>query len=116
MTTSLAFVAAGGALGSVARYLVSHLAAHPWGTLGVNVAGSFLIGIAFVVLGGRGPAHLFLVTGLLGGFTTFSAFSLDTLRLVEEGRFAVAGGYVLASVMLSLAACMVGLAMTRAVP
>jgi CrcB protein len=95
--------------------LVSHLVAHPWGTFSVNVAGSFLIGIAFVALAGRGAGLLFLVTGLLGGFTTFSAFSLDTLRLVEDGRIALAGGYVLASVILSLIACMAGLVIARAV-
>jgi CrcB protein len=115
MTTALAFVAAGGALGSVARYLAFQLATPPWGTFGVNVLGSFLIGIAFVALAGRGPGQLFLVTGLLGGFTTFSAFSLDALRLVEDGRLTAACVYVLGTVVLSLLACLAGLVMARAI-
>ena len=109
MTMSLAFVAAGGALGSVARYLVSHVVPFPWGTLAVNVAGSFAIGIVFVAIASRGPGYLFLVAGVLGGFTTFSAFSLDTLRLIEGGRFGMAIGYVTASLVLSILACLAGL-------
>jgi CrcB protein len=105
---NLLLVAAGGAAGSVLRYWLSTLAvthlgtAFPWGTLGVNVAGSAAIGIA-AGLGLQGEARLLLVTGLLGGFTTFSAFSLETAVLAERGWW-LAALYVLASVGLGLAA------------
>lgn len=101
-------VALGGALGSVLRHLVSVFAAtqlgtaFPYGTLAVNVVGSALIGLA-AGLGLSGEARLFLVTGLLGGFTTFSAFSLETGALFERSP-ALAMLYVIASVGLGLAA------------
>lgn len=108
---TLVAVGLGGALGAVLRYLVGLAVAFPLGTLTVNVVGSLIIGIIWAVFNAKGlQAWLPLVmTGFLGGFTTFSAFSLDTLRLVEAGRLAAAGGYVMASVLLSLAACAVGL-------
>ena len=111
MMTSVISVALGGALGAVLRYLVGLAVAFPLGTLAVNVVGSFLIGVVWVVFAARGLQSWlpFVMTGVLGGFTTFSAFSLDTLRLVEGGRIAAAGGYVLASVILSILACGVGL-------
>ena len=111
MITPVISVAIGGALGAVARYLVGLAVAFPLGTLAVNVLGSFAIGLVWALFAARGlQAWLPLVmTRFLGGFTTFSAFSLDTLRLVEGGRVAAAGGYVLASVMLSLLACALGL-------
>jgi CrcB protein len=101
-------VAAGGALGSVLRYGISLLAAaqlgagFPWGTLAVNVIGSAGIGIA-AGLGVQGEARLLLVTGLLGGFTTFSAFSLETGLLLERGWW-LAAAYVAASLLLGLGA------------
>lgn len=101
-------VAAGGALGSVLRYLVSlgSLAllgpGFPWGTLAVNVVGSALIGAA-AAAGLEGPARLLVVTGILGGFTTFSAFSLETGVLFERSP-ALAALYVAASVGLGLCA------------
>lgn len=101
-------VAAGGAAGSMLRHGVSLLAAgqlgtgFPWGTLAVNVLGSAGIGIA-AGLGVQGEARLLLVTGLLGGFTTFSAFSLETGLLLErDWRLGMA--YVAASLVLGLAA------------
>ena len=111
MITPVISVAIGGALGAVARYLVGLAVAFPLGTLAVNVLGSFAIGLVWALFAARGlQAWLPLVmTGFLGGFTTFSAFSLDTLRLVEGGRVVAAGGYVLASVVLSLLACALGL-------
>jgi len=111
MMTPVISVALGGALGAVLRYLVGLAVAFPLGTLAINVIGSFLIGIVWVVFAARGlQAWLpFVMTGILGGFTTFSAFSLDTLRLVEAGRIAAAGGYVIGSVGLSVLACGVGL-------
>lgn len=110
-------VALGGALGAVLRYLVGLAVAFPFGTFLVNVVGSLLIGLiwhTFTVRGMHGWLPL-VMTGFLGGFTTFSAFSMDTLRLVEAGRLAAAGGYVMASVLLSLAACAVGLWIAKGV-
>lgn len=118
-------VALGGAIGAVARFLVvtgttrAFGAGFPMGTLAVNVAGSLAMGIlAALLLGPRGnlvahPAAPFLITGILGGFTTFSAFSLDALRLLEDGRIGSAALYVVLSVVLSLGACAVGLMMMR---
>ena len=111
MMTTVISVALGGALGAVLRYLVGLAVAFPVGTLAVNVLGSFLIGVVWVVFAARGLQGWlpFVMTGLLGGFTTFSAFSLDTLRLIEDGRIAGAGSYVIASVVLSVLACAAGL-------
>lgn len=115
--TAVLLVAAGGAAGSVLRYLVSVLALEalgagfPWGTLAVNVIGSLAIG----VLGGLGvqsELRLLLVTGLLGGFTTFSAFSLETGALAERS-VALAALYVTASVGLGLAGFALGWALAR---
>jgi CrcB protein len=106
--TSLALVAAGGAAGSVARYLVSVAAAgwvgtaFPWGTLAVNILGSACIGLAGG-LGLEGQWRLLLVTGVLGGFTTFSAFSLETGLLFGRAWW-LAAIYVGASLVLGLAA------------
>lgn len=114
-------VALGGAMGSVARYGVNRAAMSVFGpgfpvaTLAVNVAGSFLMGLLVVVLAHRGNMLApLLMTGLLGGFTTFSAFSLDAVTLWERGQHATAAGYVAASIALSLAALVLGLAVARA--
>ncbi|MEL6573597.1 MAG: fluoride efflux transporter CrcB [Pseudomonadota bacterium] len=107
---TLLSVAMGGALGAVLRYLVGLAVAFPIGTLTVNVVGSLAIGLiwhSFTAKDLHGWLP-FVMTGVLGGFTTFSAFSLDTLRLVDDGRLAAAGGYVMASVLFSLAACAAG--------
>jgi CrcB protein len=108
------WIALGGALGSVARYACSSLAAHavgetfPWGTLVVNVAGSFIIGLFATLTGPDGrwliapDARLFVTVGVCGGFTTFSSFSLQTLNLVRTGEFTAALGNVAASVALCL--------------
>lgn len=99
--TAMLLVAVGGATGSVLRYLVSLAAlavlgdGFPWGTLAVNVAGSAAIGAA-AALGVQGDARLLLVTGLLGGFTTFSAFSLEAAQLWHRGPW-LAVLYVLGS-------------------
>ncbi|NEJ73728.1 fluoride efflux transporter CrcB [Rhizobium phaseoli] len=118
-------VAVGGAIGSLLRYYVGQWTlrlmgpAFPWGTLAVNVAGCFVIGVFAELIARRFNAsvelRLLLITGFLGGFTTFSAFSLDAISLFERGE-AVAGGiYIAASVGLSMAAVMAGLAVMRAV-
>ncbi|WP_210529071.1 fluoride efflux transporter FluC [Rubellimicrobium arenae] len=117
MTYALPSVALGGALGASLRYLLLLAWPAPWGTLAINLAGSFLIGLLAVPLlaSGRDPHPLapLLVTGVLGGFTTFSAFSLDTLRLIEGGRTAAALAYVVGSVGSALLACALGLWLGR---
>lgn len=92
----------GGGLGAVLRYAAGLLAPGPLTTMVINVAGSFLIGL--LVATSAGNMRLFLAVGLLGGFTTFSAFSLDALRLWERGDTVLALAYILGSVILSLAA------------
>ncbi|TDK38669.1 fluoride efflux transporter CrcB [Rhizobium deserti] len=121
---NLALVAFGGAAGSVCRYLVGLWtlrqfgANFPWGTLAVNVVGSFAIGVLAELITRRFDAspemRLLLITGFLGGFTTFSAFSLDVIALFERGSVTAAGGYVVASVAISLCAVFAGLALGRA--
>lgn len=115
MFTTVLQVALGGAIGASFRFLIASVVAFPLGTLAVNVIGSFLMGIAFVVLAEKGLARWmpFLMAGVLGGFTTFSAFSLDTLKLYEAGRIVAAGGYILASVILPLLALFVAIAIMR---
>jgi fluoride exporter len=113
MSQTLSLVALGGAVGSVLRYLMVAAIGAPWGTAAVNVLGSFLIGLLFVGLGARDGWQLFLMTGLLGGFTTFSAFSLDALKLMDTGAPIQAAIYVLGSVSLSLAAVALGMAIAR---
>ncbi|NKE46017.1 fluoride efflux transporter CrcB [Roseomonas frigidaquae] len=106
--TNILLVALGGAIGSVLRYAIALLAvetlgiAFPWGTLAVNILGSGAIGVA-AALGVQGEMRLLLVTGLLGGFTTFSAFSLETGLLFERSPW-IAAVYVAASLLLGLAA------------
>ena len=121
MLTTLIQVALGGAIGATARYLTNVGAMRlvgpgfPWGTAVVNVVGSFLMGVLVVVLMERFGNRLapFLMTGLLGGFTTFSAFSLDAVTLWERGQGAIAGLYVIGSVMFSILALVAGLAFAR---
>jgi CrcB protein len=118
------WVAAGGALGSAVRYLVNVAAGHllgpefPWGTLTVNIAGSFVMGLMIALMALKmqvsQEVRAFLTTGILGGFTTFSAFSLDFAVLVERREAGLAALYVIASVALSLAAIFAGLKLGRA--
>ncbi len=123
MMTTLVQVALGGALGASARYLTNTAVMRwigpgfPYGTVLVNVLGSFLMGVLVVFLAQKGGTKLapFLMTGLLGGFTTFSAFSLDAFTLWERGQVAVAGAYIAASVVLSLMALVVGILTMRGI-
>jgi CrcB protein len=120
-------VALGSALGGMARYGCSIWAAarwgtaFPWGTLLVNVAGSLAIGIlaAFTVAGGKWvlplPARELLLVGVLGGYTTFSAFSLQTLSLAQQGQWLRAGSNVVLSVVLCLLAVAAGYLLAHAV-
>lgn len=113
-------IALGGALGSVGRYACAEWVARqagagfPWGTLCVNVIGSLVIGFFATYTGPEGRAavgaegRLFFMTGVLGGFTTFSTFSLQTLALARDGEWLRAGGNVAASVALCLVAVWLG--------
>ena len=112
-------VGLGGALGAMARFGVGRLVGEsffPWATLAVNVLGGLLMGLLagwLVARGGNEQLRLFLGVGVLGGFTTFSAFSLETILLVVRGAPGQAALYVLASVVASVGAVAVGLWMTR---
>jgi fluoride exporter len=101
-------VAIGGALGSALRFLATAWLGAPWATLAVNVLGSFVMGLLFVVLTNRLHLAPFLLSGVLGGFTTFSAFSLDALKLWQSGQPGPAALYVAGSVALSLLAVAAG--------
>lgn len=119
----LLWVAIGGALGSMARYGVNVWSGRvfgtefPWHTLIVNVLGCFIMGALTGLMAQKlnvsQEVRAFLTTGILGGFTTFSAFSLDVAFLVERKATLAAGAYVAASVLLSLAAVFAGLHLMR---
>ncbi|ORE88036.1 fluoride efflux transporter CrcB [Aurantimonas sp. 22II-16-19i] len=120
----LFLVALGGGIGAALRHL-SGLAAmrllgagFPYGTMFVNVVGSFVMGVFIELLsrrfGGSAELRLFVATGVLGGFTTFSSFSLDTAFLYERGDVALAAIYVIGSVVIGIAALFAGLALVRA--
>lgn len=113
MFMTLTQIALGGALGSVLRYLTVAAVPAPVGTLIVNVLGSAVMGAAFVALANRTQFSPLLMTGVLGGFTTFSAFSLDAFKMWQGGQILPALGYVLASVFLSLIAVACGAAIAR---
>jgi CrcB protein len=114
------WVALGGALGSVARYWMTNAVTaltgprFPWGTILINVIGSFVIGLfAYLTTPvGRVPVppdmRAFVLVGICGGYTTFSAFSLQTLELVRTGHWLEAGGNIVLSVVLCLAAVWAG--------
>jgi fluoride exporter len=118
--SALGLVALGGGIGAALRLMVSQLVgrllggAFPWGTFSVNVLGGLVMGL---VIGwfalryptGSSPLKLFLTTGVLGGFTTFSAFSLEMVDLMDGGKLAMAAVYALASVSVSVAAVYGGL-------
>ena len=114
------WVAVGGAIGSIARLWLSvHVAlltglAFPWGTILVNIIGSLVIGFVATLTGPNGrvvvpvEAQAFVMVGLCGGFTTFSAFSLQTLELARDGRLLYAGANIMLSVVLCLSAVALG--------
>jgi fluoride exporter len=125
--TSYLLVFLGAGIGGALRHTVNLGCARycgiafPWGTVTVNILGSFLMGLLAGWLafksqeGWSQPLRLFLTTGILGGFTTFSAFSLDAVMLWERGAAMMAAGYVAASVLLSIAGLVAGLALIRAI-
>lgn len=114
----------GGAVGSAGRYAVGKLTLgslgpnYPWGTLAVNLIGGFLMGLLAGMLarsGGSEQTRLLIGVGVVGGFTTFSAFSLDAALMIERGQWGVALAYALVSVIGSLLALFAGLYLVRAV-
>lgn len=116
---SILLVAAGGAIGCVFRFLATNAVARlnptvfPLGTMLVNILGSLLIGAVLAKYGNLGNARAFFVTGILGGFTTFSAFSWDAMGLLHRGHYGDAALYIGGSVALSLAAVMFGFTVGR---
>ncbi|HET6390612.1 fluoride efflux transporter CrcB [Hyphomicrobium sp.] len=119
----LLIASAGGAIGTGFRFLINRVFAHagliefPWATLTINILGSFLMGVLIETLALRFNAsnelRTFFATGILGGFTTFSAFSLEFATLFERGNTAAAFSYVAASVVFSLFAIFAGLTLAR---
>ncbi|MDI6026057.1 fluoride efflux transporter CrcB [Corticibacterium sp. UT-5YL-CI-8] len=122
---NIAFVAVGGAIGATLRHLVNGFALRllgpgfPWGTMAINIVGAFVMGVFIETLtrrfGASNELRLLVATGILGGFTTFSAFSLDFAVLWERGAALPALGYALASVIGSILALFLGLWLARAV-
>ena len=120
---SYLLVFVGGGIGASLRHTVNMVSARglgtafPWGTFIVNISGSLVMGLIAGYLAFKGgasqPWRLFLMTGILGGYTTFSAFSLDAALLYERGEIAAALFYVLGSVVLSIAGLFAGLALVR---
>ncbi len=122
MVSTLSLVALGGAIGASLRWLwgvgVMRLTGpvdFPVAIIGANVIGSFLMGVFVVAAAHRGLTHLspFVMTGLLGGFTTFSAFSLETMTLIERGATGQAALYIMLSVGLSVGGLAFGLLIAR---
>jgi len=118
-----ALVFLGGGLGSMLRYFITVMSgrawgtAFPWGTFLIIITGSTVMGLIAGYLAFKGeasqPWRVFLMTGILGGYTTFSAFSLDAALLYERGELGLALAYVLGSVVLSIAGLFAGLALVR---
>ncbi len=124
MVSTLLQVALGGAIGASARYLAGigivrlvGSGQFPVAILTINIVGSFLMGVFVVMAANRGLTYLspFVMTGLLGGFTTFSAFSLEAVTLYQRGDVQGAAFYVLASVVLSILGLVAGLWIARSV-
>jgi len=125
MTRQLLAVAAGGATGAVLRWLMAGAVqrfaggAFPWGTFAVNALGSFLLGFLFVWLIERSTAtelvRLALTVGLLGAFTTFSTYSLESIRLLQEGALGMAAANVMGQVVVCLVLTWLGIQLARAI-
>jgi CrcB protein len=117
------WIALGGAIGVVLRHVMNIGVAKvagsdfPWHTMLINISGSFVMGLLIALMALRwnvtNEVRAFLTTGILGGYTTFSAFSFDFAVLVERKAYALAGAYALGSVVLSLAAIIAGMALAR---
>ncbi|MCP1469403.1 CrcB protein [Sphingobium sp. OAS761] len=127
--TNLLIVMGGGAVGAGARYLLGRIAGHlapgaswPWGTFAANLLGGLAMGLlagwlarAHAGAGTGEPIRLLLGVGLLGGFTTFSSFSLETMLLIERGQWALGVAYALASLVGAVVALALGLQIMRSV-
>ncbi|WP_214472525.1 fluoride efflux transporter CrcB [Mesorhizobium sp. dw_380] len=122
---NLLLVVIGGGIGAGIRHLASMAALclvgpnYPWGTMAINLVGSFAMGLFIAILARRGGStevRLLVATGILGGFTTFSAFSLDFATLWERGATLPAFGYALASVIGAIIALFLGLWLARSLP
>jgi CrcB protein len=120
----LAAIAAGGAIGAVARYalalaLPTHSGRFPWGTFTTNVSGCAVLGLLVVVLEARFPANRylrpFLATGVLGAYTTFSTYAVDADLLVRDGHPGIAAAYIVGSVVAGLIAVWIGIVAGRAI-
>ena len=120
------YVAIGGAVGSVMRYLMALFVGHysgnefPYATLIINITGSMIMGLLIGWIARTTPAHareihLFVAVGVLGGYTTFSTFSLDAINLMEEGKLLAMGIYIAASGICSLIGLYAGLQLVRAI-
>ena len=122
---NLFYIAIGGALGAVLRYATSNAVYmytgkdFPYGTMLVNIVGSFVMGLLFIVLNEKisyaAEWRAFLTVGLLGAFTTFSTFSIETLVLLQQGEIYKAGLNILLSVLICLIAAWIGLLLGRAI-
>ncbi|WP_327753607.1 fluoride efflux transporter CrcB [Sphingobium sp. SJ10-10] len=125
--TNIFLVMTGGAIGSALRYLLGRLSGHlapgalwPWGTFGANIIGGFAMGLlagwlARFSTGSGEPIRLLLAVGVLGGFTTFSSFSLETVLMMERGQFGMALAYAAFSAIGAVGALAGGLAVMRSV-
>jgi len=116
MMKTLIMVVLGGALGACLRYLVGLTVGFPLGTLAVNVAGSLAIGVVWVALADKVLLLPFLMTGLLGFFTTFSAFSSELVTMLHRGQAGMAAGYAAASLVAGMAAVVIGLVAVQGAP
>ena len=120
---NLVLVGLGGAFGAICRYLLGVQAVrtfgpgYPWGTYAANVVGGLLMGVLVGVLAYRGGDQekwrLLLGVGVLGGFTTFSSFSLEVVQMLEARNFAQAAGYIAGSVVLAIGAVFIGMMLVR---
>lgn len=110
-------VALGGAIGAGLRFWVSQFVAFPYGTMIVNIAGSFIMGLAFVGFAARFGERLplFFMTGLLGAFTTYSAFSLDVYKLLDAGRVGLAMAYITTTLGGAILALVLGVFVMRSI-
>lgn len=121
--SNIFLVMTGGAIGAALRYLLGQASLRlvgpgwPWGTFGANILGGFAMGLLAAWLAARAagsePIRLFVAVGVLGGFTTFSSFSLETMLMIERGQWASAMLYVVISVVASISALALGLSMMR---